>query len=198
VVVAFRGVVAFLAVAVLVVAALAAGVLAAGVLAAGVLAAAGAFAAAALAVEVRLARGFGSAAGTTAMPGSSATGVVTSASGAFRAVDALRRAGAFFAGCSAGAAAAAAVSAPGRAGVVEGSGAGAPAGLEAGSDGGGVLAWLTWTTLATNPAIVKPAVEPWDGVAVPLSRPRGAVRHAGGRMGGGAALRRRGTGSLTA
>jgi hypothetical protein len=153
--------VAFLAVAVLVPAALAAGVPAAD------------FAAAVLAVDVRLARGLGSAAGTTAMPGSSATGAVTSGSGAFRAVDALRRAGAFFAGCSAGAAAAP-VPAPGRAGVVvvEGSGAGAPAGLEAGSDGGGVLAWLTWTTLATNPAIVKPAVEPWDGVAVPVSRPR--------------------------
>ncbi|GAA1761756.1 hypothetical protein GCM10009767_20870 [Kocuria aegyptia] len=122
-------------------------------------------------VDVRLARGLGSAAGTTAMPGSSATGVVASASGAFRAVDVLRRAGAFFAGCSAGAGAAP-VPAPGRAGVVEGSGAGAPAGLEAGSDGGGVLAWLTWNTLATNPAIVKPAVEPWDGVAVPVLRPR--------------------------
>ncbi|GAB2601453.1 hypothetical protein GCM10009696_03520 [Kocuria himachalensis] len=134
------------------------------------MAAAGAFVAAVLVVEVRLARGLGSAAGTTAMPGSSATGAGAAASGVFRAVDARRRAGAFFAGCSAGAAGAP-VPAAGRAGVVEGSGAGAPAGLEAGSDGGGVLAWLTWTTLATNPAIVKPAVEPWDGVAAPVGRP---------------------------
>ncbi|GEO95229.1 hypothetical protein KTU01_13520 [Kocuria turfanensis] len=142
-------------------------------------------------VEVLRARVLGSAAGTTEMPGSSST---DAASAAFLAVEALRRAGAFFAGGSAGTAAPSPGTAASAAEVVGRSGADVPAGLAAGSDGDGVLAWLTWNTLATNPAIVKPAVEGLGSVPVPAGAPGAPGRRPGEDTAGS----RRVTGSLTA